>query len=159
MTDERRRDIARLEETTKENPMPLKTYSGSCHCGAVRFEADIDLDEGTNRCNCTHCTKARSWFTLVSPEHYRLLQGAEAQTEYTWVPPGRPGANLHFHFCKTCGIRTVGRGEHGPDGGAFCFVPLAALDDVDADALAGKIRYLDGRHDRFDRPPDDIRLL
>jgi hypothetical protein len=139
--------------------MALKKYSGSCHCGAVRFEADIDLNGDTTRCNCSICTKARAWFVLVTPEHYRLIKGAEAQTKYEWTPPGHPSANLHFQFCRTCGIRTVGRGDHGPQGGPFYFVAVASLDDVDPNELARSIKYVDGKHDRFDQPPKDTRLL
>ncbi len=141
--------------------MSSKQYSGSCHCGAVRFEADIDLSAGTTRCNCSICSKARSWFVLVAPEHYRLIKGAEELTEYHWTPPGQPGANLHYQFCRKCGIRTAGRGEHGlpPKGGPFYFIAVASLDDVDPDELAGSIRYVDGKHGRYDRKPEDTRLL
>jgi hypothetical protein len=139
--------------------MALKTYSGSCHCGAVRFEADIDLAQGTNRCNCSICSKARSWFALVSPDRFRQISGAEAQAEYQWTPAGQPASNLHYRFCKICGVRTAGRGDHGPGGGPFYFIAVAALDDAGVDDLAHSIRYVDGRHDRFDRPPEDVRLL
>lgn len=136
-----------------------KTYHGSCHCGAIRFQADIDLSKGSMRCNCSICSKARSWFTLVEPDHFHLIAGADAQAEYQWTPPGRSGSNLHYHFCKICGVRTPGRGEHGPGEGAFYFVPLASLDDANTDELAAAIRYVDGRHGRYDRQPEDIRLM
>ena len=139
--------------------MTMKTHKGSCHCGAVRFEADMDLAEGTNRCNCSLCAKARAWFALAPPERFRLISGADSQSEYQWTPAGRPGSNLRFRFCKTCGIRTAGYGEHGPNGGPFYFIAIAALDGADADELAASIRYLDGRHDRFDRAPEDVRAM
>lgn len=52
------------------------------------------------------------------------------------------------------------RGELEVLGGAFYAVQVSLLDDLDPDELAAApIRYVDGRHDRFDRPPDDVRFL
>jgi hypothetical protein len=38
-------------------------------------------------------------------------------------------------------------------------VAIASLDDADADELAGSIKSVDGKHDRYDRTPEDIRLM
>ena len=139
--------------------MALKTYQGSCHCGRVRFEARIDLSQGTNRCNCSLCSKARSWFVTVKPEDLTLLAGAKHQTVYEWLPPGKPGSTLHFQFCKTCGVRSFGPGGVDAKKPDFYFINVAALDGVDADELAASLHYLDGRNDRYDQAPADTRLL
>ncbi len=139
--------------------MALKTYSGSCHCGAVRFQAELDLAAGMTRCNCSLCSKVRSWFVVASRERVRLIAGADAQTEYQWAPPGGRSF-LHYRFCKTCGIRTFGMGGEETDAGGFWFVNVAALDGVSIDELAdAPLRYVDGRNDRYDQPPEDTRLM
>jgi hypothetical protein len=134
--------------------MALKTYKASCHCGAVRLEADIDLSAGTTRCNCSLCTKARAWFVFVRPDSFRLMAGTEALTEYQWTPTGRPHPALHYHFCNACGIRTFAWGESESMGGRFYALAVTAIDDADADDLAAApLRFVDGRQDRFDQPP------
>jgi hypothetical protein len=140
--------------------MGLRTYKGSCHCGAVRFEADVDLAKGTIKCNCSSCTKARSWLVFAPAGKFRLTAGAASQSNYQWTPPGRTAPSIEFHFCNICGIRTPGRGDMEVMGGVFHAVQVSLLDDVDPEELAvAPIHYLDGRHDYFDRPPADIRLL
>jgi hypothetical protein len=140
--------------------MTLKTHSGGCHCGAVRFEADIDLTQGTVKCNCSSCTKARSWLAMVPASRYRLVAGEESQARYQWTPSGRTEPTLDFHFCKICGIRTPGRGEMEAMGGVFYAVQVPLLNDIDPEELAAApIHYVDGRHDRFDRKPADTRFL
>ncbi|QPC95099.1 GFA family protein [Mesorhizobium sp. INR15] len=146
--------------TGKDQFVALKTYSGSCHCGTVRFEADVDLSQGTFKCNCSSCTKARSWLVVARPDRFRLIAGAEAQTLYQWTPPGHAGPNFKFHFCRNCGIRTPAWGEAEAMGGAFHAIQVTLLDGVDPDELAGApINYVDGRNDRFDLKPADTRLL
>jgi len=140
--------------------MTLRTHSGSCHCGAVRFEADIDLTQGTFKCNCSSCTKARSWLIPVPAGRYRLTAGNESQGSYQWTPAGRPGPSIEFHFCKTCGIRTPARGEMEAMGGVFYAIQVPLLNGIEPEELAAApIRYLDGLHDRFDREPTDTRFL
>jgi hypothetical protein len=139
--------------------MALKTYAGSCHCGAVRFTADIDLAKGTTRCNCSICTKGRAWFAIVKEGAFHFVAGESALADYQWTPPNRTEPNLHYRFCKTCGVRAFAQGDHATMGGVFYAVAISTLEDANPDELAKSIKYVDGRHDQYDKTPGDTRLM
>ncbi|MFI4923648.1 MAG: GFA family protein [Vicinamibacteria bacterium] len=87
----------------------LRTYRGSCHCGAVRFEIDTDFPELT-LCDCSICKRRNALMVKVHESRFRLLAGADALTEYRF----HTKTARHF-FCKVCGIYPFHRKRVTPD--------------------------------------------
>jgi hypothetical protein len=75
---------------------------GSCHCGEITFEADVDPD-ALHICHCTDCqTLSGSAFRANIPapaEHFVLLSG----TPKTYIKTAESGNKRLHAFCGTCG--------------------------------------------------------
>ena len=117
--------------------MSVQTYTGSCQCGAVRYEVDADLDN-TLSCNCSRCGRLGSILAFSPKDAFRLVSGEENMTEYQFNRHV-----IHHMFCSTCGIQSFSRAK-GPDGQEMVAVNARCLDGVDVDNLNPK--KVDGRN-------------
>jgi hypothetical protein len=113
-----------------------KTYLGSCHCGAVRFEVTTALSKVIS-CNCSICSRAGHLLTFVPADQFKLLSGEGAQTDYRF---GKE--HIHHLFCSTCGVRSFGAGV-GPGGAEMRSINVRCLEGVDIDRL--EVTAFDGR--------------
>jgi hypothetical protein len=126
--------------------METKKQRGSCHCGAVKFEAEIDTSAPVSRCNCSVCTKIGPLAGIVKPAAFTLLAGAENLGTYEWGPK----ISQRF-FCKSCGVHCFGKGHLDAVGGDYVSINFNCLDEVEIKDL--KVVYWDGRHDNWQAGP------
>ena len=131
-----------------------KTYSGSCHCGAVRYEADLDLAQGTAKCNCSICLKTRAWMAFAPEASFRLLAGEASLRDYQFG-----GKRIHHRFCGQCGVRSFAQATD-PQGNRMVALRVNCLDGVEpAELAAAPVRYMDMLHDDFNSAPAETRHL
>ncbi|MFN3822805.1 MAG: GFA family protein [Pseudorhodobacter sp.] len=122
--------------------MTMAQISGGCHCGTVRFVADLDLTAQSYRCNCSICTKSRSWLMFTSWEGFSLTSGETALSRY------RFGKQAIAHcFCSICGVKTHGEAPSG------IAVLVSALDLAPEGFAALGVGYLDGANDALGSEP------
>jgi hypothetical protein len=114
-----------------------QTYHGSCHCGAVKYDAKLDLSKPAMTCNCSICQRTGSVLSFIPAGDFRLESGEEALTDYQF---GKK--HIHHVFCKTCGVRSFARGTLA-DGTPMVAVNLRCLEDIELEKV--QTRQFNGR--------------
>ena len=114
-----------------------QAYTGSCHCGRVRYEATVDLTQ-VLECNCSHCQRKGLLLSFISPSQFTLQSGEQDLTEYQFNKK-----IIQHLFCRSCGVQPFARGKM-PDGSPAIAINIRCLEGVDLDAL--KPMPFDGRN-------------
>ena len=87
--------------------------TGSCHCGAIQYEAEID-PANVAACHCTDCqTLSGAAFRTVAfaPEHsFKLLAGRPS----VYVKTADSGNKREQTFCPVCGSPIYSRAAERP---------------------------------------------
>lgn len=115
----------------------MAQHHGSCHCGAVQYDVDVDLDN-LMTCNCSICGRTGSIMAFVPRSALQLTAGDGATTDYQFG-----SKTIHHRFCTTCGVRSYAEGQ-GRDGSEYAMVNVRCLEGVDVHQLTIKSQY-DGR--------------
>lgn len=106
----------------------MKTHTGGCHCGGVRYSVSMDLEK-VIECNCSYCTKQGLLLAFTPEESFTLLEGNDLLREYRFN-----NKTIQHLACTTCGVQSFGRAV-SPEGVPTVAINVRTLDDVDLSSL------------------------
>jgi hypothetical protein len=99
-------------------------HKGSCHCGAVTFEVETDLEQ-VIECNCSHCGRKGLLLTFTPRGAMTITGGEDNLAAYTFNTH-----NIQHRFCRTCGVQPFGEGK-APTGADTAAINVRCLETVD----------------------------
>ncbi len=114
----------------------LAWRGGGCHCGAVRFRAQLADQVEARTCTCSICTMTGFVHVIVPASRFECLSGGDLLTSYGF----NTGVADHL-FCSICGIKSFYRPRSNPDGWSL---NARCLDEATRPSL--KLSEFDGRN-------------
>lgn len=87
----------------------MGVWSGSCHCGAVKFRVEAEPKELTH-CDCSLCARKNAVMFMVHESGLTVLEGEDKLSLYQWNT-----RRAQHRFCSVCGIYTFHRKRSAPD--------------------------------------------
>ena len=128
-------------DTRSEDPI---TLSGACHCGAVKFTAELPQGLGSaRRCTCSICRMRGAVAVTSTAAHFQLTQGVDKLATYQF----NTGVAEH-HFCTVCGIYTHHKRRSNPN---QLGVNVACLEGISPFDFC-EVRVHDGKRHPGDNP-------
>ena len=107
--------------------------TGSCHCGTVKFEVDMEAGPGeVIECNCSHCSRKGLLLWFVPRDVFRVTEGEDRLQTYTFNKKV-----IQHRFCPTCGVQPHALGQM-PDGAKMAAINVRCLDGFDLENVARK---------------------
>jgi len=114
----------------------LITHTGSCHCGAVRYEVDAPPDLEVSECNCSICSRSAYLHLIVPRSRFRLLAGENQLSSYSFDTH-----EAKHLFCRICGIKSFYIPRSHPDG---ISVNVRCLDPATIRSM--QVEFFDGKN-------------
>jgi hypothetical protein len=103
----------------RKGKVVVTKIGGGCHCGAVRFEAEVSDPVELLDCRCSICAKTSYLHLIVSHEDFRLLSDPAMLSSY------RFGTRTAEHlFCARCGIKSFYQPRSHPDAWSLSYRAL-----------------------------------
>ena len=112
-------------------------YTGSCHCGNVKFEAEGEPIASVLSCNCSICQRLGSLLWFVPRDRFTLKTPEDNAGTYLF--------NKHLirhRFCNTCGVEPYAEGS-APNGQPMAAVNVRCIEGIDLAAIP--VNAYDGR--------------
>ncbi len=115
----------------------MKTHHGSCHCGAIAYTIEADIEK-VFECNCSHCHRKGFLLAFIPGTQFTLERGGDALTEYRFNKK-----HIAHLFCNTCGVQSFGRATNA-EGKETIAINVRTLPELSLETLT--IEPIDGKN-------------
>lgn len=107
----------------------MEKRTGQCHCGAVQYEAELDLSQPVIECNCSICEGKGLLLTFIPKSQLTISQGEDSLTEYRFNTE-----KIAHLFCKVCGSEVFGKVDDFKGTPTYA-INARTITDIDLSAL------------------------